>query len=128
MTWNELRDYARQNYPVASEAQDHFSIIVRFEDGRYQEILIRSFNAFDQEWIEYRSLVCKEHELDPKVALRRNAALPMGALALDAQGTYFLVYNLALATLDIESFTLPLNVLVSIADDLEKTFAKEDRF
>jgi len=127
-TWNELRAYASTQYQMEKVEDDWFSILWTMGEDRTQRILVSRYEAFEKEWVAYRSFVCKESELSPRVALRHNAELALGALALDEDGDYVLTYQAPLATLDQEEFTLPLAAIAGTADDLEKTYTARDDY
>ena len=126
-TFTELKEYARSKYTSMDDETDtSFSLVFEFEDGRSQKIGISCFNAYDKDFIEFRSYVCKEEQLQPKVALRKNEDLAIGGLALDEDGDYCLVYSVALDTMDPEEFEIPLKAIAMTADDLEETYAASD--
>jgi hypothetical protein len=127
-TWRELKDYARSKYALDDDANDDFSLIFEFETGRTQKIGITRFSAFGKDWIELRSYVCKGAQLDPKVALRKNEEMAIGALALDEEGDYCLVYSIALEAMEPDEFEVPLHALAHVADELEAHYAKSDDF
>ena len=127
-TWRELKDYARSKYALDDDAEDDFSLIFEFETGRTQKIGITRFAAFGKDWIELRSYVCKGAQLDKEVALRKNEEMAIGALALDEEGDYCLLYSVALDTMDPEEFEIPLHALAHVADELEAHYAASDDF
>jgi hypothetical protein len=127
-TWRELKDYARTKYALDDDAEDDFSLIFEFETGRTQKIGITRFAAFGKDWIELRSYVCKGAQLDKEVALRKNEEMAIGALALDEEGDYCLLYSVALDTMDPEEFEIPLHALAHVADELEAHYAASDDF
>ncbi|WP_127501974.1 YbjN domain-containing protein [Actinoplanes solisilvae] len=128
-TWNELREFARTRYELEpTDGDDWFSLVLPTGDDRSQRILVNRYEAYDREWVAYRSFVCKESEMSPRVALRHNADLALGALALDEDGDYMLTYQAPLATLDQDEFTLPLEVLPAIADQFEKAHTALDDY
>jgi hypothetical protein len=127
-TWNELKDYARSKYVLDDDGDDGFSLIFEFDNHRTQKIGIAHFVAFDKDWIEFRSYVCKEAQMDHLVALRKNEDFAIGALAVDEDGDYCLLYSVPLATMDPDEFELPLHVLAHIADDLEQSYTDGDAF
>jgi hypothetical protein len=127
-TWPQLKDYARTKYTLDDDGDDEFSLIFEFETGRTQKIGVTRFLAFGKDWIELRSYVCKGDQLDPQVALRKNEDFAIGALALDEEGDYCLVYSLALETMDPDEFEVPLHALAHVADELEAHYAASDDF
>jgi hypothetical protein len=122
-SWGEVQEYARTNYKLAEDGESFFSLVFAYESGRSQKIFIRKFTAFDKEWIEFRSAVCKEAELPHRVALRKNDDIACGALALDNDGDYVLLYSVPLPSMDLEEFELPLHVISSYADKLERDYS-----
>jgi hypothetical protein len=110
-SWQELKDYARSKYVLDDDNDDGFSLVFEFDNNRTQKIGISHFTAFDKDWIEFRSYVCKEAQMDLKVALRKNEDFAIGALALDEDGDYWLVDSVPLDRMDPEEFELPLLVL-----------------
>jgi len=127
-TWHELREHARTAYTLNQDEEAWFSLLWTFDSGRSQQVVVSHYQSFDQDWIEFRSYVCKEAEMTPRVALRKNAELALGALALDEDGDYVLSHKAALASLDPDEFALPLRVLARTADELESQHAARDDF
>ena len=127
-TWGEVQEYARSKYVLSKDEEQWFSLIWRYEGDRTQQIFVKRFSAYNQDWVEFRSFVCAGTELSPQVALRKNETFLVGALALDTDGDYCMIHNAPLATLDPEEFDLPLSVLASVADDLEKEHTIKDDY
>jgi hypothetical protein len=125
-TWGELQEYVRSKYTLNDDDEESFSLVFKFADERTQLVGVSRFTAFDKDWIEFRSYVCKEAEMSPKVALRKNEEFAIGALALDDEGDYCLLYSAQLDTLDPDEFDMPLQILATAADDLEETFSSGD--
>ena len=123
-TWAEIQEYARSKYKLSRDEDERFALVFGYDDGRSQQIFVSKFEAFDMEWLEFRTPVCKEGEMSPVVALRRNADLAVGALALEGD-LIFLMHNVALPNMDLEEFELPLHVLARTADELEKTYSSD---
>ena len=121
-TWTELQEFARSKYTLANDEESWFSVVFREENDRTQKIVVTRFTAFNKEWVEFRTAVCKEDEMAPVVALRKNAEMSIGFLAL-AKGMYWLLHNAALDTLDIVEFELPLEYLSTFADKLEQQYS-----
>jgi len=123
-TWAEIQAYVRGKYTLAKDEEGRFAIVFRERDDRSQMIWVRSFKAFDQEFLEFKSYICKEDELAPKVALRKNAELAVGSIALIEQH-YALLHNVPMKNMDVEEFELPLHAIAIQADQLEKTYSSE---
>lgn len=133
-TWPEIQGYARSKYKLSRDHDDHFALIFAYGDdpsGRAQEVHVRSFNAFNKEWLEFASACCAAHEMSPTVALTKNVQFAVGALALDGppeSQVYVFRYTVPLDTMDLDEFELPLHVVASTADQLESQFAASDKF
>ena len=123
-TWLEIQAYARGKYTLVKDEPTRFAIVFREQNDRSQMIWVRPFNAHNQEFLEFKSYVCKEDELAPKVALRKNAELAVGSLAL-IESHYALLHNVPMKSLDVEEFELPLHFIAIMADQLEKTYSSE---
>jgi|JI8StandDraft_1071087.scaffolds.fasta_scaffold310279_2 hypothetical protein len=128
-TWAEVQQYARNKYRLAKDEPERFAILFGMEGGRTQQIWVRTFNAHGgQPFIEYRSYFCKEGELQPIVALRKNAEMATGFIALLGDH-YAVMWNVALNQMDAEEFELPLQAIAWQAEQLEKLYsAGNDEF
>ena len=127
-TWTEIKDYARSKYKLSRDEEDYITLVFGYDDGRSQQIMIRHFDAFDMQWVEFRSPVGKEDRIPHKVALKKNSGFACGHLALDDEGDYVFLYNAPLATMDPDEFELPLHVVARTADRLETDFVGEDKY
>jgi hypothetical protein len=127
-SWNEIKDYARSKYTLNNDEDDFLAILFGFDDDRSQLITVRNFQDNDEEWVEFRTFICAEADLKPRVALRKNEEFLVGALALDKDGYYCLIHNARLATLDLVEFEHPLQLLALCADQLELDHAGTDEY
>src|SRR5690606_19585831 len=118
-SWDDLRAYARARYALEDDEAEAFSVVVGFEDQRSHKVVVRPSRAFDAPWVELRAAVCEERAMSPEDAVRRNASLPIGGLALE-DGLYLLTYRLPLERLDATEFDRPVKVLARLADELER--------
>ena len=125
-SWGEIQEYARSKYKLAEDEENWFSLVWGYDDGRSQKIWCRKFNCFDIDWVEFRSVVCKEAEMAHRVALKKNSGFAVGALGLDDDGDYVFLYSAPLPTMDPEEFELPLRVVAGTADGLEEEFSAGD--
>jgi hypothetical protein len=123
-SWSEIQEYARSKYILQNDEESWFALVFEYDSGRTQKIRVGKFTAFDEEWIEFRSIVCKGDEMSPKVALRKNADFVIGALALDSDDDYVFLHSAPLATLDLPEFERPLHVIARTADSLEKDYSE----
>jgi hypothetical protein len=128
-SWQEIQQYARTKYRLQNDNEHSFSLVFGYEDGRSQIITVRHITGFGKEWCEFRSPVCHESQMPPKVALRKNSdEFVLGALSLDSDGDYIFVYSACLENMDLEEFELPLHAIAVTADKLETAYSGEDKF
>lgn len=117
-TWAELQSYVRGKYRLAEDHEDRFALVFAIPGGRTQQIVVSRFAALERDFIEFRTPVCKEADLDPRAALLHNSTSNIGALALH-EGVFYLVHHALLHTLDPEELELPLHAMAMHADTLE---------
>lgn len=127
-TWGEIQEYARGKYKLDNDENGWFSLVWAYDNGRKQKIIVSKFDAFNQEWVSFTSAICKETEMSPTVALKKNYNFAVGGIALDGKGYYVFQYSAPLASMDPEEFELPLHVVASSADKLESEFAASDNY
>ncbi len=125
-TWPEIQEYARSKYTLQNDDERRFALVFEFDNARTQLIGVRHFEAFDKDWVEFRSVVCKEAQMNHRVALKKNDDFVVGALSLDEDGDYCFIYSVCLETLDPDEFELPLHVVARTADRLEADYAGDD--
>jgi hypothetical protein len=122
-TWSEVQQYARSKYTLSKDEPERFALVFRIgENGRTQQIWVRTFTAFNQPFIEYKSYFCKEGEMPPLVALRKNAELATGFIALVGEH-YAVLWNVPLGQMDADEFELPLHAIANQAESLEKLYS-----
>lgn len=126
-SWSALQDYVRSKYKLQDDHEGWFSLVFTVGTERTQLISVRRFAAFDSEWIEFRSAVCREGQMDPKFALRKSAEMAVGSLVLSGD-KYYVSYSVPLQTMQETEFEIPLHVLARTADQLEGTFTPGDEF
>ena len=121
-TWPEVQQYARNKYRLAKDEEDRFAIIFGMENGRTQQIWVRTFNAYNQPFLEYRSYFAKEGEVQPIVALRKNAEMATGFIALLGDH-YAVMWNVPMNNMVAEEFDQPLQAIAWQAEQLEKMYS-----
>ena len=127
-TWGEIQEYVRGKYKLDKDEQNWFSLVWSYDNNRLQKIIVSRFDAFNKEWVSFTSAICKQDEMQPVVALKKSFNFAVDAIALDNDGFYVFTYSAPLATMDPEEFELPLHVVASTADGLEKEFTAGDKF
>ena len=126
-TWAEVQEYARSKYKLAEDKENSFKLVFEYQNKRLQAVIVSRFEAMNREWCDFASACCKLSQMNPEVALRKNFQFAVGALCLD-RDIYVVRYSVQLATMDMEECELPLHVVASTADKLEKEVASEDQF
>lgn len=125
-TWADLQKYVRGRYQLKNDSDEGFSVLVEFANGRTQLIGAHHFKVEEKSFIELRSYVCKENEMSLKVALKKNDGFAIGALALDEEGDYCLLYSTLLGALSPQDFDVVLALIARTADKLEAAYAASD--
>lgn len=123
-SWDELRTHAEETFGAFSiDTGGMFAVDLTYDDGRTQKVFVRQFTARGRQFFELRTLVCKQTELEPTEALKRNAEGGVGFLSLE-DGMYFLMHRLPLESLMTFSlFDEPLRAIAADADALEQAFS-----
>lgn len=118
-TWSEVQSFAREKFALADDEPEYFKILLQFPDGRGQAVVVSTYDAMGQSWCDFSSAACTREHLDPEEALKENYRLAAGALCLD-EDVYVVRYCLRLEDLCVERFELPLHIVASAADTIEK--------
>lgn len=126
-TWTELQDYTRRKYTLEDDQPAMMSMTWTYDDGRHQKIVIRRYEAFGRQMIEFKSPFARTSTVSPEELLRRNSELPLAMIALSGD-IYLAVYNMLLEHLDLEDFDLVVSRVAAVADSLEAEYAKSDDF
>lgn len=126
-TWTELQEYTRNKYTLEDDKPSMLSMTWTYEDGRKQKLVVRKYQAFGRDMVEFKSPFARVGEVDPQVLLQKNAELPLAAIAQSGD-VYLAVYNAFLDNLRLEDFDLILVRVAAVADKLEETFVHGDSF
>lgn len=132
-TWSELKHFARSNYEVEDDDdEDTFAVLFTLPGERRQLVRVSRVIAQElereREWAVFQSYVCRGRKLEPERALRKNASLLIGALAIDGAGDYFITHAAQLDTMDAAEFEVPIAQIAKTADSLEAELTGEDRY
>jgi hypothetical protein len=128
--WNDLRAYVKKRCAVTFEGDDG-SLVVKFrgvsdDPERTQKIAVCRWGPIlDSDWAEISTPVCLECHIDPADALRRNAGMTVGFLAL-VDGVVRLVYRFPLADVQASEIDKPLQALAVYGDELEQELTGRD--
>ena len=126
-TWNDVRTHMRKSYTLQQDEADLLSMVWTYEDGRHQKIVLRTYEAFEQPMVEFKSAFARLEHADPIEMLRKNAELPLATIALHGE-VYVAVYNAVLEHLDMADFELYLSRVAGLADSLESELGAQDVF
>lgn len=120
--------HVKQRYVLDNDDDEGFSVEFTFDHGRKQLVGVHRFTAFEQTFIEFRTYVCHEADMELREALTNNDDFVLGALALDTDGDYALLYSTPIAPLSTFDFDLLLQSLARQADKLETQYAGTDQY
>jgi len=124
-TWEQLREYIKGNYAIDEEDRDWLTLTLHFDAGRSQQVRVAHMTFQDVEWAVLSTMVCREDDLQPMSALRRNGELVFGGLALIGESFIFR-HAVELAHVDPAEFEAPLRVTTEYGDLLEKEITGQD--
>ena len=125
--WTELQEYTRSKYTLEDDKPSMMSMTWVYEDGRKQKVVIRKYEAFGREMVEFKSPFARVGEVEPLSLLRKNSELPLATIALSGD-VYLAVYNAFLEHLHFDDFDLVLTRVAAVADKLEETYLHSDSF
>jgi hypothetical protein len=125
--WTEIQEHMRQTYKLSEDQSDMAAMVWSYDDGRSQKIIVRRYNAFGREMVEFKSAFANKHDTDAISMLRKNSELPLAMIAL-ADDTYIVVYNTPIENLEFTDLDFYLSRVAAVADTLEETYGKRDVF
>jgi len=132
--WNDFQTYIRTKYPGVKELQGdqgmfgfEFECKLSPQQGgaeRAQKVLVSNVGG---NWVQIATIVCQEKDLPPRDALRLNATLQFGGLALhESAGVIVLRHSFPLADFDPSEFDVPLALTAAYGDELERRLTGGD--
>ncbi|MFK7928330.1 MAG: hypothetical protein AB8H79_09075 [Myxococcota bacterium] len=126
-SWTQLQEYSREKYTLEDDKPSMMSMVWNYEDGRHQKIVIRKFEAFGREMIEFKSPFARVEDVDALPLLRKNSELPLATVALSGD-VFLVVYNMLLEHLHFDDFDLVVSRVAAVADTLEENYVTRDTF
>ena len=125
--WPEFQRHMRESYKLAEDTPNMMSMVWTYEDGRSQKIVVRRFQAFDRDMLEFKSAFARRDEIEPEVLLADNSRLPLATVALSGD-VYLVVYNAPADALTVDTFEFVLSRVADVADTLEEKYCSHDDF
>lgn len=126
-SWTQLQEYTRHKYTLEDDKPSMMSMVWVYEDGRKQKIVIRKFEAFGREMIEFKSPFARIDDVDAQPLLRKNSELPLATIALSGD-VFLVVYNMLLEHLHFDDYDLVVSRVAAVADTLEEAYVVRDTF
>jgi len=126
-SWTQLQEYTRKKYTLEDDQPSMMSMVWVYGDGRKQKIVIRRFEAFGKDMIEFKSPFARKDDIDSESLLRKNSELPLATVALSGD-VYLAVYNMLLEHLHLDDFDLVVSRVAAVADTLEEQYVRRDDF
>jgi hypothetical protein len=124
--WTSLCGYIRNRYKITEDKIDMITLIFDTGSGRSQRVLVSDAG---NNWAQISTAVCEEQQVSARDALVRNSQMRIGGLALVDGGPVIFRHSFPLATLDVEEFEEPLEMVVKYGDQLARELAGgADRF
>ena len=117
---------------VEAVGPDEVVLLASLPRGKLQRIGVRLVSVDDEEaWVEVRTPVCEDHELDPREALFRNCRLVVGHLELRPDNRkYWYRHTLSLRDLrpPWARFAYVLALIATVGDSIEHDITGFDRW
>jgi hypothetical protein len=126
-SWTQLQEYTRKKYTLEDDKSSMMSMVWVYEDGRKQKIVIRKYEAFGRDMVEFKSPFARADQVEAEAMVRKNSELPLATIALSGD-VYLAVYNMLLEHLHLDDFDLVVSRVAAVADTLEETYVKRDDF
>ncbi len=128
-TWSEVQAEARRQYQLDADEAHEFALTVPRGRGgaqRAQRVMVRHYEAFDRDMVEFRSAFGEAGQHDPEALLVENLTLPVGAIA--RHGRFLVVVHRAcLEHTTVDGALFLLTRVSQLADVLEER-GGHDRF
>jgi hypothetical protein len=125
-TFEEVQAAVRKQFTLDSDADHEFSITLEAQSDRAQRVMVRRYQAWGTDMVEFRSAFAKAGEFDPVSLLESNLQLPLGCVA--QHGAYLvLVHKCSLQHLSVEGVLFLMGKMSVLADVLEERTGT-DRF
>jgi hypothetical protein len=122
--WDALKAWAADAYSLDEDTGESFQITMTWSaTPRKQAVRVAYSTIADEEWITFRSGVCRRNRISPDQAMRRSADLAFARLVGDTD-RYDLVYSFPLPGLTLGRFTMLLERVAELADDLESELTR----
>jgi hypothetical protein len=128
-TWTDVINYVRTRYEILEENDSWLRFRLSTKDDRTQQVAVHHLPATDgPDLIEISSPVGWADKIDLRRLLDLAAGAPIGGAAV-VDGVALLKHTVPLSDLSIhDEFEHPLTVLVTHADEFERTLTQSDQF
>ena len=110
ITWQDVKEYLKNNYTVQDEGDGYINIILSYKsykDGRNQVVMIKKMISIDQIWLHILSPIGNIKQDDLDIALEILFKGNCGGLVKDGD-TYFVKDTMPIAHLSIEELVDPI--------------------
>ena len=127
-TWNELVGFLATNYTCTINGNS-VSLPYSFDDGRTQTVFVnQAGNETQGEWVHITSAVADVSHVGKLEAICRITASKLcGGVIID--GTFIVIRDtMPLENLDANEINSSMDLVVGIAEELEKMFIGTDNF
>lgn len=128
-TWASVKQYLVSNYTCHEFGDDGLKLIFDLDGGRDQVIIVQwaGSDSGKAAWVDFHSPIGEFGQVDLAEAVRRTGSFVVGGLS--SLGDIVTIRaSMPLANLDRNEIDDPLNLLVLIADRIEKELTGKDAF
>lgn len=126
--WQTVREYIAGNYTIKEDTGDLLTLGFTLQNGRTHMVLVGLLgNDIVGEWASIEAPIGKVNEVDLNAALASVSEKVVGGLS--ATGEWLVVRDtFPLADLSVGELEMPLQLVLTIADELEGNLLGVDNF
>jgi hypothetical protein len=128
-TWADVITYVRSTYKIADEKPDAIKLVFEVGGLRTQVVMLWHLTLADgrEEWVQIESPIGNVNSIDLRRALESVGDTVCGGLGKLGDLVTFR-HAVPLANININELEVPLALVTSTADDLERTLVGGDQF
>jgi len=125
-TWQQVKSYIYNNYTVATDDGDRIGLNFQLNGGRSQMVILVNLDADEFSSLIMMSPVASWSQVSADRVLRATEQVPV---AIRSTGDLIVAsHTQLLATIDEPEIDLSLQLLVSMADNLEKALGLGNQY
>ena len=125
-TWKEIKDFIRNNYNLQKDEGDFFQMTFEIDENRSQLVFVQKTKSQSGDiWIQIASPIglIEDDEINDALEML-NDAMCGGMVKMGER--HFVRHCMPIDELSPDQFIKSMNIIVGVADDMEKRFIGGD--